>query len=131
MVEGRVSSFAPVVDERAKVLILGSMPGLASLTAQEYYAHPRNAFWPIMSTLFQFDVALQYSERLEKLNASGVALWDVLQQCERNGSLDSSIVRSSQQLNSFAEFFHAYPGIQAVFCNGNKAYRDFSEKCND
>ncbi|RAU17696.1 DNA-deoxyinosine glycosylase [Nitrincola tibetensis] len=128
MVEARVSSFAPVVDERARVLILGSMPGIASLSAQEYYAHPRNAFWPIMGTLFQFDVTLGYSARLEKLKASGVALWDVLQQCERDGSLDSSIVTSSQQLNSFAAFFQAYPGIQAVFCNGNKAYQEFTRE---
>ena len=71
-------SFPPAAAEGVRVLVLGSMPGVESLRQQQYYAHPRNAFWPIMGALFGFSPALPYKKRLEELNRAGVALWDSL-----------------------------------------------------
>lgn len=85
----KAKCFNPITNQSAKILILGSMPGVKSLEANEYYAHPRNAFWPIMNAIFGFDAALPYTQRIAALKAANVALWDVLQQCERTGSLDS------------------------------------------
>ena len=86
-----VCSFPPAFRTDARVLILGSMPGEASLAAGRYYAHPRNAFWPIMGALFGAGAELPYDQRLARLNAAGVALWDVIARCRRPGSLDSAI----------------------------------------
>ncbi|MEX1249596.1 MAG: DNA-deoxyinosine glycosylase [Hyphomonas sp.] len=86
-----VRSFAPVSAPDARVLILGSMPGTASLQAGQYYAHPRNAFWPIMGALCGARPDLPYTDRAVKLKGEGVAVWDVLQACKREASLDASI----------------------------------------
>ena len=115
--------FPPVVAPGARVLILGSMPGEASLRAGEYYAHPRNAFWPIMGTLVGAGPELAYSVRLRTLTAARVALWDVLRSCARSGSLDSAI--RDEQANDFAAFLDAHPGIASVFFNGAKAEQAF------
>ncbi|MCH8550969.1 MAG: DNA-deoxyinosine glycosylase [Natronospirillum sp.] len=121
----QVQSFPPIEPASAQVLILGSMPGRASLQAQRYYAHPRNAFWPIMSTLLGFDLELPYEQRLARLQAAGVGLWDVLQTCTRDSSLDSDIVESSIVANDFAGWFERHPGTQAVLCNGRKAWESY------
>jgi len=105
----------------AKILILGSMPGQKSLTDNQYYAHPQNAFWAIMGELFGFDVTLGYEKRLERLRGSGVALWDVAHQCVRPGSLDSAIEIESVVANAFELFFKAHPKIRAICFNGRKA----------
>lgn len=120
-------SFEPVISPGARVLILGSMPGLRSLDAQQYYAHPRNAFWPIMAELCGFANELDYTERLQRLQRRGVALWDVLADCYRPGSLDSAIVESSIAANDFAGLFNRYPTLQAVFFNGGKAEQSFGK----
>ena len=120
-----IESFAPVETPQAKVLILGTMPGVASLQAQQYYAHPRNAFWPIMAALLGFDVALPYEQRLAQLSANRIALWDVLASCHRPGSLDANIARDSEQPNDFASLFARCRQIRAVACNGGTAYALF------
>lgn len=101
------------------------MPGVASLQAQRYYAHPRNAFWPLMGDLLGFDPQLDYSARLAALKQAGVALWDVLGHCERPGSLDADIVRDSCVPNDFAHFFRTHPRVRTVFFNGNTAAQTF------
>ena len=96
-----VQSFPPIVSPQSKLLILGSMPGEASLKAGQYYAHPRNAFWHIMGELFGAGPSLPYQERVATLQSIGVALWDSLQACIRPGSLDASIKeRGGQRLSS-------------------------------
>jgi len=87
----RVQSFAPIIGRQPRVVILGSMPGVASLEALQYYAHPRNAFWPILGELFGIDPTAEYEARIRELEKLPVILWDTLQACHRPGSLDSDI----------------------------------------
>ncbi len=119
----RLTSLAAVIAPDSRLLVLGSMPGAASLAAQQYYAHPRNAFWPIMGQLFGFAADLPYAERLMQLRARGIGLWDVLQSCERQGSLDSAI--RAEQPNDFASLLQQQPGIRALAFNGAKAAQSF------
>ena len=117
----RVHSFEPIEDRNAKALVLGSMPGQASLAAAQYYAHPQNAFWRIIAELLRFDVASPYPTRIEALKSARIALWDVLQSCTREGSLDSRIEQDTQIANDFQSFFRQHDSITHVFFNGAKA----------
>ncbi|KRA20998.1 DNA-deoxyinosine glycosylase [Lysobacter sp. Root604] len=119
----RLSSFAPVATADARVLVLGSMPGEASLAATRYYAHPQNRFWPIMGALVGATPALPYEQRLQRLLDAGIALWDVLASCERVGSLDTAI--RAPQANDFAGFFAAHPRVATVLFNGAQAETSF------
>lgn len=121
----RVRSFAPVAHRSARVLVLGSMPGVRSLEAGQYYAHPQNAFWRVMGTVLGFDPGAPYEERVETLKASGIALWDVLHSCVRPGSLDSAIEHGSRVPNDFAAFFRRHPALEQVCFNGAEAERSF------
>ena len=120
-----IHSFEPVTGKDARVLVLGSMPGLKSLQAQQYYAHPQNRFWPFMGELVGADPALPYPERCDRLVAAGIALWDVLASCERPGSLDSAIRDATAEVNDFPRFLAAHPAIGAVLFNGAKAEGTF------
>lgn len=113
--------FPPVVGPKPRVLVLGSLPGRVSLEAREYYAQPRNAFWVIMGALCGAGPELSYSERLEALMHSGVALWDVLHEAARPGSLDSSIVTASQRVNDVAGLIARENSIELIAFNGQKA----------
>ena len=118
-------SFAPIAAEDAKILILGSMPGVKSLEEQQYYAHPRNAFWPIMAKLYQFDLTLDYSARCQQLKHHQIAVWDVLKSCRRPGSLDQHIEPDSMVANDFKSFLKQHNQIQHIFFNGGKAEQVF------
>lgn len=120
-----VASFPFIARPDARVLILGSMPGEASLQAGEYYAHPRNAFWPIMRELLGFAATASYGERIEALRRGGIALWDVLQSCRRAGSLDSDIEPGSMVVNDFPSFLAAHREIALVCFNGATAERTY------
>lgn len=116
-----LQGFPPIAEAEAKVLILGSMPGQASLQAQQYYAHPRNIFWRIMGDLIGADINLPYAARVRILTANRIALWDVLKFCTREGSLDADIKTASVVVNDFHTFHRRHPYIGHVFFNGAKA----------
>jgi double-stranded uracil-DNA glycosylase len=116
-----VHCFPPIARPDARVLVLGTMPSPASLQARQYYAHPRNAFWPIVAALCGFDPAARYDARAAALAACGVAVWDVLAACVRPGSLDADIDDASAVTNDFAGFFATHRRIRRVCFNGAKA----------
>lgn len=120
-----VTSFQPIADQSAQMLILGSMPGVLSLKAGQYYAHPRNAFWPIMASLYNFSLHSTYDNRVQSLKESHIAVWDVLHSCVRAGSLDSAIVNGSRIANDFRSFFKHHPNIKLVAFNGTEAEKSF------
>src|ERR1700683_4602601 len=115
---GVIRSFNPVSDRSARTLVLGSMPGVRSLQASRYYAHPRNAFWPIMAKILNVSEESPYETRVQSLLTARIALWDVLHACVRNGSLDSAIETGSRVPNAFASFFKRHPEISLVCFNG-------------
>ena len=121
MLEG----FAPIADAAADTLILGSMPGVASLRQQQYYAHPRNAFWPILEALYEVPADSPYRQRAVEITRHKLALWDVMKHCRRDGSLDSNIQADSIVTNDFASLFAQHPGIDRVFFNGAAAEREY------
>jgi hypoxanthine-DNA glycosylase len=113
----RKRSFPPVVDAATRVLILGSLPGDASLAAIQYYAHPRNAFWRLLETvLSETLVALPYEDRLATVKRRGVGLWDVVAEAERRGSLDAAILNPSA--NDLLALVETLPALRAVAFNG-------------
>lgn len=116
-----VHSFPPIERADARVLILGTMPGKASLRERQYYAHPQNAFWKITAQILGFDAASSYEVRRSSLTASGCALWDVLKSCARASSLDSDIDGATIVINDFMTFFASHPQIRRVCFNGAKA----------
>lgn len=123
-----INSFNYIADARAKVLILGSIPGVKSLEANEYYAHPQNSFWWILSQLLNINLTeLGFEQRYKVLKKNNIALWDVIAQCEREGSLDSAININTLTPNDFESFFEQYNNIQTVYCNGGTAYKLFKK----
>jgi hypoxanthine-DNA glycosylase len=116
-----VCSFPPIARRDARVLVLGTAPSIASLAKRQYYGHPQNAFWPIMGKLFGAGRDVPYDDRKRILCARGLAVWDVLKECHREGSLDTSIRSESEQANDFAGFFRRHAGIHTIFFNGQKA----------
>ncbi|MSQ21271.1 MAG: DNA-deoxyinosine glycosylase [Betaproteobacteria bacterium] len=121
MGEPIIQGFAPIANRNASILILGSMPGNASLAAGRYYAHPQNAFWRIMAALLRIDAGSPYRARTQVLKSAGIALWDVLQSCTREGSLDAMIDPDAEIANDFAGFFRTHRQVTRVFFNGAKA----------
>ncbi|MBH9554155.1 DNA-deoxyinosine glycosylase [Inhella sp. 4Y17] len=119
----RLRGLAPVWRPDAQLLILGSFPGVASLAAAQYYAHPRNAFWPIMASLTGVTDLPQrpYAERLQALMDSHIALWDAVTACERPGSLDSAIRHAEP--SALPALVARLPGLRVIACNGDTAYR--------
>ncbi len=121
------TGFPAIADKHARILILGSMPSVKSLEKQQYYAHPRNAFWPIMLALFNIDKELNYQQRCQCLVKNNVAVWDALKSCQRQGSLDQHIDTSSMIANDFNLFLQQHNQIQTIFFNGAKAEQVFKQ----
>lgn len=127
----RIASFAPIASPNAQLLILGSMPGAASLAANQYYAHPRNAFWKIMGELLGFDAQQPYQDRVAALMNAGIAVWDVLRSCRRTGSLDNAIEFNSIEVNDFDAFFRAHSLIKVICFNGATAERCYRQQVQE
>ena len=117
--------FPAQLNADGRVLVLGSMPGIASLQAAQYYAHPRNRFWPLMGVLCGIDATLPYPERVRALNAAGVGVWDVIGQCQRRGSLDADIVRGTEVANALPELIATLPELKLIGCNGGASLQAF------
>jgi TDG/mug DNA glycosylase family protein len=117
------AGFAPIARGDARVLILGSLPGTRSLHEAEYYAHPQNAFWPIMRELFSVEGG--YERRCEQLVSNGIAVWDVLARSVRPGSMDADIQMRTAEVNDFDRFFSEYPDVRLICFNGQKAAQMF------
>jgi TDG/mug DNA glycosylase family protein len=111
----------PIENPRARVLILGSMPGAASLAAGQYYAHPRNLFWPLLGAILGFNPGSDYALRVAALKRVGIALWDVIGRCRRRGSLDARIDPKSVVANDFAALLARHPCLHTVCFNGATA----------
>lgn len=118
-----LTGLPPIARADACVLVLGSMPGAASLLAGQYYAHRQNRFWPYMAALTHAEITLPYPQRVQRLQESGIAVWDVIAHCQREGSLDSAI--RDEAANDFGEFFARHAHIDTVLFNGAKAEATF------
>ena len=116
-----LTGLPPVVASDCRVLILGSMPGAASLQAARYYAHPRNRFWPLMAALADVPAEATYGERLVALQRAGIGLWDVIGECRRAGSLDSAIVRGSERANALVPLIVSLGQLRVIAFNGAAA----------
>jgi len=115
-------SFPPVTDQETQVLILGSLPGEASLAAVQYYAHKQNRFWHLLARLINEDLpSMAYEQRLSRLLAHGIGLWDVVGEAQRNGSLDSSI--RNPVGNDLLGLLHSLPQLRCIAFNGATAAR--------
>src|SRR5262245_9622187 len=101
------------------------MPGAASLQAGQYYAHPRNAFWPVLEAVWGIPATEDYAGRVHAAQQAGIAIWDVLASCKRRSSLDADIERGSIVVNDFAAFLHGHPAIRAIAFNGGTAAQLF------
>lgn len=123
VMDGKIYGFPPVSGAAPRVLILGSMPSVRSLQKAEYYGHPRNHFWKILSALLQTEEPSAYEDRLQMLRDSGIALWDVVESCRREGSLDQSI--QDAEYNDTLDFIRRHPSLKLVCFNGAKAERGF------
>lgn len=121
----RISSFPPIISEGSKILILGSVPGVKSLEMQQYYAHPQNQFWKIIFKLFEEDFTADYQKRTEIIRKNKIALWDVIDSCEREGSLDTKI--RNEEHNDIMKILREHLTIKAVFCNGQKSFKNLKK----
>ena len=120
--------FPPIVGRKARVLVLGSLPSRQSILKQQYYAHPRNAFWPIIESLLDVDSSRPYRQRVAQLKAAGVAVWDVLDSSIRPGSMDADIIESSAVSNDIIGFLISHKQIRAILFNGQTAARMFDKR---
>lgn len=121
----KLTSFAPILPEKPKVLVLGSMPGGKSLEKQEYYGNSRNHFWDILYTLFQQQPLQIYDEKLQFIKQHHIALWDTIRTCYREGSMDSKI--TEEEPNPIPELLDQYPSIRLIACNGTKSFQTFNK----
>ena len=122
----RLTGLAPVIDRRARVLILGSFPSAASLAAQQYYAHPQNQFWRVLGVVIGRPLKdLPYGARLKAVRAAGIAIWDIYASCEREGSLDAAIRDAVE--NDFAALQESAPALRRICFNGRTAARRLRE----
>ena len=120
--EFSLKGFEPIIPNNAKILILGSFPGVQSLVKQEYYAHPQNQFWKILFELLKAEFSTNYTIRQKLLHENHIAIWDVIDTCQRKGSLDVDIRKEAE--NNIKDLLEEHSTIKALFCNGQKSYKN-------
>lgn len=121
-----IECFPPIIDNNAQILIIGTMPSVKSLNAAEYYAHPRNAFWKIIATLFNNGADFSdFTEKKACILKNHLALWDNLKFCERNGSLDSNI--KNMIPNDFETLLQKHSNIRCLIFNGQISFQIFKK----
>jgi len=113
----------PIINNDSRVLILGSMPSEISLEKNQYYANPRNQFWRLIYSIFDEEPDQKYEEKLDFLRSQRVAIWDIIKECSREGSLDSAI--EDEQPNDFNDLLKRYPDVRLVVFNGGMAEKSF------
>lgn len=122
-----IYSFPHFIDSNTEILILGTMPGSMSLEKQEYYAHPRNHFWKIICTLFEaLPIPVNFEDKIKILRENKIGIWDVLENCERKGSLDIHI--KNQKENDFMALFEKFPAISKIIFNGKQSHAFFIKR---
>ncbi len=122
-----VHSFEPIVGRDPRIVILGSMPGVVSLQAAQYYANPRNAFWAIIAQLFGIDNDCSYESRVQQVSRLPLILWDTLKACHRQGSLDSKILRQQIEANDIGWLLDQYSGLRTIVFNGAASEKYFNQ----
>lgn len=123
-----IHPFPPILDHNTRILFLGSFPSIASFEQAFYYAHPRNAFWPILEAIF--DVRLETNEVKKAFCfEQGIGLWDVIASCERSNSSDTNLKNCIP--NDFEKLLHEYPNIQALAFTGKKSHDLFMKFFKD
>jgi hypoxanthine-DNA glycosylase len=125
MTEPMQEGLPPVIEDGARVLLLGSFPSERSLATGEYYANRRNQFWPLLAAVLGFDADVPYQLRIDAVTSHGVALWDVVHSCRRAGSMDAKIDRKTLVINDFRALLDQHQGIQRIFVNGLTALELF------
>lgn len=118
-----IASFPPLVWEAPRLLLLGSMPGIQSLQREQYYAHPQNQFWRLLAAALEQDLPVTYEEKRHLLRRNGIALWDVLAHCDREGSLDSNIKNAVP--NDIPGFLNRFPSVSKIGFNGQQSFKYF------
>ena len=119
----KLVGFLPVIGKFPRIMILGSMPSVESLNQQQYYGHPRNQFWAILSALLKYKIPDHYEVKKQMLTSNCIVLWDVVWSCRRNGSLDSNL--RDIELNDFDGLIKKHATLKAIFCNGQTSYKLF------
>lgn len=122
------NSFPVIINEEAEILILGSLPGDLSIAKQAYYAHPQNRFWKLMAKLFNRELSISYSDRVQLLQENRIALWDVCKTAYREGSMDTAI--QDVEANAIHELISSYPKLKKIVFNGQKAMKLYDKHLN-
>jgi len=122
-----VHSFEPIIGRDPRIVILGSMPGVVSLQAVQYYANPHNAFWAIIAELFGIDTECNYESRIRQISRSPLILWDTLKACHREGSLDSKILKQQIEANNVAGLVEQHSSLRVIAFNGAASAKYFDQ----
>lgn len=126
MTEEIIKAFPPILPDKPHTLILGTMPGGKSLTANQYYAHPQNQFWRFMGDIYGADISYPYEERVHILKSKNIAVWDVIRACNRAGSMDSAI--RNEEVNDFESLYSSFPSIELVVFDSLTAETIYNRK---
>ena len=121
----RVHSIEPIIGRNPRIMILGSMPGIISINAAQYYANPRNLFWTVLADLFGIDIDVSYESKVQQMRELPVILWDTLKTCRREGSLDSKILNTDIEANDISALLKQFPTVQAIAFNGGASAKYF------